>query len=54
MSGSDYAAIYAALQTRLRQASSGHGRDGRHAFGACPTCRVHVCISHHHCLRVAR
>lgn len=49
MSGNDYAALYATVQARLRVAD--HGRNGRHAMGGCPKCRLVVCLTHHDCKR---
>lgn len=46
--GEHYAALVRAVQASL--ATSGtYGRNGKHAFGACPTCRVYVCTAHHDC-----
>jgi hypothetical protein len=52
MSGSDYMRLVRAVQVRLASQSD-HGRDGRHAFTACPACHIHVCMSHHDCRRAA-
>ena len=46
--GETYAAIVRALQARLTASSqNNHGRDGQHAFGPCPVCKIHVCLTHH-------
>lgn len=50
MSGSEYAALYATVTASLA-GSQTYGRDGRHAAGVCPRCRIHVCLSHHPCPR---
>jgi len=52
MSGSDYAALYAAVQARL---DNGHayGRQGKHSMGACQSCHITVCLTHHHCPKAA-
>lgn len=47
MTGSDYAALCARVTASLNNKT--YGRDGHHAFGACPACKVHVCITHHTC-----
>ena len=26
-----------------------YGRNGDHAMGTCPECRMHVCLTHHNC-----
>ena len=46
--GEHYAALYRAVQARLDSGQS-YGRNGKHHMGACPECRVHVCLSHHDC-----
>lgn len=43
-----YATLYRTVQDKLTASSqSDHGRTGRHSFGPCPVCRVHVCLTHH-------
>lgn len=52
MSGSEFAAIYDAVSARLTAESPSHyGRAPRHAMGACPVCKIIVCITHHDCKR---
>lgn len=51
MSGNDYAALYASVQSTLRNDS--YGRERKHAMGSCPACHIIVCLSHHHCARKA-
>lgn len=47
MSGNDYAALIAATQASLN--TRDYGRNGNHAMGACPKCKIHVCLTHHTC-----
>lgn len=41
--GSEYARIYASVQASLSTAPAAP----RHVFAPCPTCRIHVCLTHH-------
>ena len=54
MTGNAYAAIISAVHAKLSADSkTDHGRNGRHCSGACPVCRLHVCLTHHECKRGA-
>lgn len=44
--GETYAAIIKALHKAL-DGDKHYGREGRHAFGVCPTCHIHCCLTHH-------
>ena len=46
--GEHFAAIVKAVQDRLAASTqSDNGRNGRHHMGACPRCRIIVCLTHH-------
>lgn len=49
MSGSEYAALCAAVMASLAVSETAYGRHSMHTMKACPACKIHVCLNHHDC-----